>query len=243
MAKGSRTTKRRKSKGGWLRRLFQLAALIALCALIYSAWFWYEMRSWRPDEALYPEQGAVIAAGASNVRFETLKATGASFVYLELAQEGGAPDPGFRERLRAAKASGLKVGIMQAFDPCQRADPQSSRYTRMAARDPKLLPPVVQLARLPDSCETRVTDAAVTSEVTTLINQIEGHAGKPVILRLSAAFERRFRLAGSVDRDIWLESDRFRPDYAPRPWLLWSANSQLVSEASKEPIEWVVVQK
>ena len=34
-----------------------------------------------------------------------------------------------------------------------------------------------------------------------------------------------------------------RPDYAGRPWLLWSANGQYVSEASETPIEWVVVQR
>jgi len=37
--------------------------------------------------------------------------------------------------------------------------------------------------------------------------------------------------------------DRARPDYAGRPWLLWSANSALVTAASAEPLEWVVVQK
>ena len=242
MARKSRSKKRRKSSG-ILRRLMQLVALIVLGALIYTAWFWYEMRSWKPDEALYPEQGAVIGSGAARVRFETLKATGADFVYLDLGAAGGAPDPGFRERFAAAKAAGLKVGIVQFFDPCQRADPQSARFTRMVARDPDLLPPAIALIRLPDSCQPRVSDAAVTSEVTTLVNQIEAHADKPVILKLGKDFETRFRLADALDRDLWLIRDRLRPRYAGRPWLLWSANSQLVSEAMGDPVEWVVVQK
>ena len=242
MAGKSRTKRRRKS-GGIFRRFIQLGALIVLGVLIYSAWFWFDMRSWKPDEALYPEQGAVIASGAAGVRFETLKATGADFVYLELGAAGSAPDPGFRERFSAAKAAGLKVGIVQSFDPCQRADPQSATFTRMVARNPDLLPPAIALIRLPNGCQPRVSDAAVTSEVTTLVNQIEAHAGMPVILKLSKEFETRFRLADALDRDLWLVRDRSRPRYARRPWLLWSANSQLVSEAMGDPVEWVVVQK
>lgn len=243
MARKSTTKKRRRSGNGLLRHLLQLAALIALVALVYAAWFWFDMRSWRPDSSLYPEQGAVIASGAPGVRFETLKATGADFVYLELAAAGAAPDPGFRERLRDAKTAGLKLGVVQPFDPCLRADPQSARFTLMVARDPDLLPPALALTQLPDRCDPRVSEAAVTSEVLTLVNQIEMHTGQPVIIKLGEAFERRFRIASALDRDLWLIRDRSRPRYAGRPWLLWSANSQLVNEAVAQPVEWVVVQK
>lgn len=243
MAKSTRNKKRAKKSAGLLRRLFQLGALIALLGLIYAAWFWYEMRSWRPDADLYPEQGTVIASGAPGVRFETLKATGADFVYLELTMAGAPPDPGFRDRLTAARGAGLKVGVVQPFDPCQRADPQSALFTRMVARDPQLLPPALSLSRLPGSCGSRVSEAAMRSEILTLVNQIEMHTGQSVILKVDAAFERQFQMANSLDRDLWLARDRLRPRYAPRPWLLWSANSQLVSEAVSAPLEWVVVQR
>ena len=62
-----------------------------------------------------------------------------------------------------------------------------------------------------------------------------------VIEALWAAIEADPSLAVTVDLDR--KYPRARPDYAGRPWLLWSANSQLVSEATEEPIEWVVVQK
>ncbi|MEE4289798.1 MAG: glycoside hydrolase family 25 protein [Erythrobacter sp.] len=249
MARKARGKQRRKPRVGLLRRLFQLAALVVLLGLIYAAWFWFDMRSWRPDPALYPEQGAVIASGAPGVRFETLRAVGAQFVYLELPPEDGAgdagesADPGFRERFRAARAAGLKVGVVQRFDPCRRADPQSQRFALAVARDPDLLPPALELTRLPDSCEERVSEAAVTSEVLTLVNQIEMHAGQPVILKLGEAFENRLGIANALGRDLWLMRDRSPPRYAGRPWLLWSANSQLVTEGAAEPLEWVVVQR
>jgi len=233
----------KKKKTGALRWLFRLAALVALVGLGFAAWLWWDMRSWRPDAALYPEQGAVIASGAAGTRFETLAAIGAEFVYLDLAATNSAPDPGFASRLETALGSDLKVGIVQPFDPCLRADEQSARFTRMVPRNSNLLPPAIALTQTATGCDPSVSDAAVESELLTLINQIEMHAGSPVILKVSRDFERRHRIVQSMSRDLWLVRDRARPDYAGRPWLLWSANSQLMSEASQEPIEWVVVQR
>jgi lysozyme len=218
-------------------------ALVGLVAFAFAAWLWWDMREWQPDEALYPEQGAVIASGAGPVRFETIRALGGAFVYLELPVTGGAADPGFAARLGAARAAGLRVGVIHPFDPCQRADRQSGDFTRQIARDPELLPPAITLVPLADGCNPNVSDAAVESELMTLINQIEMHTGKPAILRLGRAFEGRHGIATMIQRDLWLMRDRARPDYAGRPWLLWSANSQRMTQAAEEPIEWVVVQK
>lgn len=231
---------KRRPGAWWAVRLIALLALVGTCLL---AWFWWDMRSWRPDSGDYPEQGALIASGMSDVRFETLRAIGAQFAYLELAPASAVPDPGFAARLAAARKAGLRVGVVQPFDPCLRADEQSARFTRMVPRDADLLPPAIALVRNSGACEPAVSDAAVESELMTLVNQIEMHAGKPVILRLGREFEERHGTATSTARDLWLVRDRARPDYAGRPWLLWSANSQLVSEASGEPIEWVVVQR
>lgn len=225
---------------GWLWLAF---ALVVLATILYSAWLFVDMRSWQPGRSAFPEQGAVIPSGASGTRFETLKAQGADFVYLELAPPGGPPDPGFRSRFSQAREAGLQVGIVQPFDPCLRADPQSARFTQMVPRDTELLPPAIALVELPITCNPQVSEAAVASEVLTLVNQIEMHAQKPVILKLGRAFETKFRIAMMIERDLWLIRDRAEPRYAPRPWLLWSANSRLLSDAAAQPIEWVVVQR
>jgi len=225
------------------RWLWRLAALAVLFALAFAAWLWWDMRSWRPDEAMYPEQGALVPRGGAPVRFETLKAVGARFVYIPLPGVADAGTGGFTEAFRSARAAGLKVGVLLGFDPCLSADAQSDAFAQSVPRDADLLPPAIGLDRLADGCTPKVSDAAVESELITLINQIEMHAGRPVILKLSPAFQQRHRTATALARDLWLARDRARPDYAGRPWLLWSANSARVTEASEVPVEWVVVQK
>lgn len=240
MARGGKKAARR----GLRRWLWRLAALAVLFGLAFAAWLWWDMRSWRPDPALYPEQGALVPQGGAPVRFETLKAIGARFVYLPLEAGSDAEGPGgFADRFAQARKAGLRVGVLLDFNPCLGADAQSGMFAQMVPRDPELLPPAIGLQRLADACDPKVSDAAVESELMTLINQIELHAGKPAILRLSPAFQDRHKTATALARDLWLARDRARPDYAGRPWLLWSANSARVTEASEEPVEWVVVQK
>jgi len=240
-----RNARRRKVGAGGriIRLLWQGFALVVLVTILYSAWLWVDMRSWQPAEEAYPEQGAAIRSGVAATRFETLRALGAQFVYLELAPSGAEPDPGFPARLAAAREAGLKVGLVFPFDLCTRADPQSARFTRMVPRDADFLPPALSLriGRIP--CTPPMSDAAVESELMTLINQVEMHAGRPVILKVGPAFEQKYRIAGRIERDLWLIRDRAEPDYAGRPWLLWSANGGLMTEASEDPVEWVVVQK
>lgn len=236
-------TRSRRKKSGFGRWLLRLVAVIVLVAVAFAAWFWWDMRSWRPDEALYPEQGAVIRGELDSINFTTLGAIGARFAYLDLRSTEGALDGDFADRLQRAREADLKVGVVIEFDPCLRADPQSALFTRMVPRADDLLPPAIAAIELGSDCVSPVSDAAVESELLTLVNQIEMHAEKPVILKLGSAFEARHNTSRTLARDLWLMRDRARPDYAGRPWLLWSANSQLVTEAAEGPIEWVVVQR
>ncbi len=245
MAKAGKAQTRRAARKAPRRWLWRLTALTVLFGFAFAAWLWWDMRSWRPDGGLYPEQGAIVPAGGSEVRFATLKAVGAQFVYLPLAaSDAQAEAPGgFADRFVRARTAGLRVGVVLEFDPCTGADAQSGMFAQMVPRDPNLLPPAIDLDAVAAICSPKVSDAAVESELMTLINQIETHAGKPVILKLSRAFQDQHNTATTLARDLWLSRDRARPDYAGRPWLLWSANGALVTEASEEPVEWVVVQK
>ena len=60
---------------------------------------------------------------------------------------------------------------------------------------------------------------------------------------ISSSFEKRYHIATKIDRNLWLVRTRFQPEYAGRPWMLWTANPMLDSEASDEPLRWVVVGK
>lgn len=217
-----------------------MLALIAAGA----GWYYYrqyEQAGWRPDENAYPDQGALVGEEDGKVDFEVLKGLGAEFVYLEASSGLRGKDAAFSRNLAAAREMGLQVGAVHLFDPCDTADGQSANYATIVPRDADLLPAAIRLARTTDDCPERVSDAAVQSELLTLVNQIESHTEAPVILAPTAEFETRYRPAHRLDRTLWLDDDMDEPDYAGRPWTVWTANSAYQTDAAERPLRWLVV--
>ncbi len=229
---------RKRRKSGWLWRLL---AVLLLLVLAGAGWLWWQVQHWTPDEETYPDQGVTVGVQDGAVNFRTLRALGADFVYLAASDGAQGQDARFVRNFEAAGKAGLQVGAVHVFDPCAIADRQSANFVTMVPRSRELLPPVIALASTADGCEERVSEAAVESELMTLINQVESHVGKPAILKISPDFEARYGIAHRIERNLWLTRTRFEPAYAGRPWLLWSANEHLVTEASNGPLEWVVV--
>ncbi|MCB5425726.1 glycoside hydrolase family 25 protein [Altererythrobacter sp. CC-YST694] len=221
---------------------WRVMAALLLAALLGGAWQWWEFIHWTPQREAYPVQGILVSAEDGRTSFAAFKAIGADFAYLEASSGAVRRDPAFARNLAAVRAAGLQFGAVHHYDPCIPADRQAANFVTVVPRDDKLLPPAIELDETADECEKPVSDQAVESELMTFLNQVEGHAGKPALLKISEEFERRYRLATAIDRNLWLTRDRFEPDYAGRPWTLWTANSALRSEASPAPVRWVVVQ-
>ncbi|WP_394270929.1 glycoside hydrolase family 25 protein [Qipengyuania sp.] len=236
---GSGRCKRRSSRKGGLRR--GVVGAFVLLAAAGAFYLWNEARSWRPDEALWPDQGAVVGAGDGTVDFATLKGLGASFVYIEASRGASGKDPMFSRNLAAAREAGLMVGAVHAFDPCRRADEQSANFLTMVPREADLLPPAISMTGDAAHCPRRVRDAAVQSELITLVNQIEIHTGSPVVLAPDAVFEARYGVTGRIERALWLDRDWLEPDYGARPWRMWTANGAFDTAAGDAPLRWLVV--
>ena len=237
MARAKRRTKR---KGG-LSRVVKVALLLLVLAGGAAAWFVIDRQAWRPDEAVWPDQGALLAADDGPVAFDTLKGLGAKFVYLEASDGTEGRDIAFAQNLARAGQAGLEVGAVHRFDPCDVADGQSANFVTMVPRDAALLPAAILLEGNAEDCAERVSDAAVQSELMTLVNQIEAHTGKAVILAPSDEFEQLYGVSRRIDRQLWLTSSWSEPDYAVRPWLMWTANRWYRNEAAQSPLRWVVV--
>ena len=215
------------------------ALLVLLCAGLYG---WWQLIHWTPPREAFPVQGVLVETGDSSVDFRALRAIGADFVYIEASEGGNRLNPDFTQDLVAARAAGLQAGAVHLYDPCLTADPQSANFVTVVPRDPDLLPPAIALERKAEGCAKHVSEAMVESELMTFLNQVEGHVGKPALLKLSPEFESTYHLASRLERNLWLSRTYFQPDYGGRPWTLWTANPMLHSDAGVDSLRWVVVQ-
>ena len=217
-------------------------AAILLLLLIGIGAVWWHFIHWMPSRQTFPLQGIAISAADGPVNLRAYKVIGANLVYIEASRGAEARDARFGDNLAQARAAHLQVGAVHIYDPCLPAERQAANFVTTVPRDEDLLPPVVSLDAMADDCASYVSPEAVESELTTFVNQIEGHAGKAAILRVSKRFQKRYMIASRLSRDLWLERDWFQPDYAGRPWTLWTANGSLRTEASVNPVHWLVVQ-
>ena len=232
MAKAKRSTSR------VVRRLLAVGGLLVLLLALAG---WWEAGEWRPSRARFPVQGAEIGSSDGAVNFAALKAGGADFVYLDASEGTAQRDAGFEQSLTAARLAGLQVGALHRFDPCLGADAQVGNFVTGVPRDVLLLPPAVELDIDDEACAAPPAEAAMQSELTTFINQLEAHSGKSAILKLSRGFEARYHVSAMIDRNLWVTGAYLAPGYAGRPWVMWSANPRLRSPASDNRLRWVVV--
>jgi lysozyme len=223
-------------------RLRIFGALL-LVALLGGSWLWWHLQHWLPPSEEYPVHGVEIGVQDGAVNWKSLKAIGAEFAYIDASASAFARDPRFVENFEQARKAELPVGAVHRYDPCQPADKQAANFVTIVPRDAALLPPAVELDMLADDCPVNVPDAAVESELTTFLNQVETHTGKPALLKLSPSFESRYGIAARIDRNLWLVRDRLEPDYAGRPWTMWTANSSFANEVADGRLRWVVVER
>jgi lysozyme len=229
----------RKRAIGWRWRI---AGALLLAALAAGAWGWWRFEHWRPDPRQFPVQGVLVGAADGRLDFRAFAAIGARFAYLEASAGAEGRDPTFSRNLAAIRGSGLRVGAVHRYDPCVPAERQAANFVTIVPRDLTMLPPAIELDATGDACPKPVSEAAVESELTVFLNQIEGHVGEPAVLKVSARFEARYHIAGKIERNLWLTRDWFEPDYAGRPWTLWTANTRYRNQASSAPVRWVVLQ-
>ena len=229
----------RKKAHSWRWRILGFVVLVAAASGIF---LWWQAQHFIPSRDAYPVQGALIGAQDGEVEFRALAASGASFAYIEASEGESGRDAMLGENLRALAEAELPFGVVHTYNPCIPAERQAANFVTIVPRDSSMLPPVIALSALAVDCADPVSEAAVESELTTFLNQVEAHTGERAILQLSEGFEARYAIASKVDRDLWLERAWFEPEYAGRPWTLWTANPALWSDVTSDPVRWVVAQ-
>jgi lysozyme len=198
------------------------------------------VRNWAPARDRYAVQGITLDARSGEINWRMARAAGADFAYLLATSGAETRDPAFDDYLAGARAIGLRYGPIHRYNLCRLASDQATRFIATVPRDRAMLPPVVQLD-YSENCKQRPSRDTLLAELNTFLNQIETHSAKPALIRVSHAFEADYDIASGINRTLWLEGDFFPPDYATRPWVMWTASTWKRVDGIEGPIEWDVV--
>lgn len=219
--------------------MLRIAIATALIGAIGLA-LWLYARAWAPGRDDYPVQGLSVDSGSGQVEWGTLAAQGADFAYIRAARGADLRDPAFARNWAGVRAAGMRYGAAIDFSLCRLASDQATRFVTTVPRDNAALPPVIRLAFDPD-CPARPARDTVLSELNTLVNLIEAHAEKPVLLNVAPDFDARYDVGSGINRTLWLDGNFFPPDYASRKWVMWTASDMRHIDGIDGPVRWDVV--
>ena len=213
-------------------------ALLLVAALAVG--LWYGATRWRPSATDYPVQGVEASEAEGVIDWAKVRAGGAQFAYLAATHGADGRDTFFAEHWVASQGAGLKRGAVHRFTLCQLARDQATNFIAVVPREVDELSPAIDFD-LDESCKARPSRAIMLSEVATFIKMVEAHSEKPVILRVSRAFDTEYRLSRAVDRPLWLTSAYLTPSYGERAWVMWRANPRRSVVGMKLATSWSVV--
>jgi lysozyme len=201
---------------------------------------WMLATKWRPGEGDYPVQGIEANEAQGDVDWARARASGAQFAYLDATRGAEGRDTRFAEHWEASRVAGLKRGAVHHFTLCQLARDQATNFIAVVPREADELSPAIDFD-LDESCTARPSRAVLLGEIATFIKMVEAHSEKPVILRVSRAFDTDYRLSRAVDRPLWLSSAYLTPSYGERPWVMWRANPRRTVDGLNLATSWSVV--
>lgn len=220
----------------------RLLAGLAICALLGLAalMIWIFATRWAPSRDDFPVQGISVSSDNGALDWNTIRARRADFAYIRASSGAETRDTGFAANWAGARDAGLRYGAGHDFSLCRLASDQATLFMSTVPRDNAALPPVVRL-RFDPTCPDRPGRDTVLSELNTFLNLIEAHAGKPALVRVSPEFDAAYDIGSGINRTLWLEGNVFPPDYATRPWVMWTASNFRRLDGVDKPVEWDVV--
>ena len=209
-------------------------------AVVIALLIWLGARAWHPSTSTYPQQGLEVSAEQGPVDWPKVKAAGAEFAYLQATLGDTEHDPRFAENWQASAAVGLTRGAVHRFHLCRVARDQATNFIATVPREPAELPAAIDLD-LETSCAARPARSVLIQEVATFIRMVESHTEKPMIVRVSRAFENEYAISRAIDRPLWLTSLLLTPSYGERPWIMWRANPARAVDGLTGTTGWSVV--
>lgn len=225
-----------------VRRLGKLVAVFAsvLAALGLAAIVaWVIAMSWKPG-APYTFQGVDMAATDGTVDWWAVKRSGADFVYLRATVGADRRDTRFEEHWTAVAETGMRRGAYHRYSLCKPGVEQANNFNTTVPRTDDALPAAVVLDFSGD-CTARPDPAMLRESLRQYLEMVEAHTGKPVLLKVTKAFDGSYDVTQDLPRPVWAVQNYVAPEYPARTWRMWQANDARHIPGVDQPVHWDVV--
>lgn len=212
-------------------------ALLLLAALAAAAWLYAP--HWHPSDPRFPAQGIDVSHHQGRIDWKLLPAQGVDFAYIKASEGGDHRDRAFPANWSGARNAGIARGAYHFFTLCRPGAEQAVNFIAAVPADPDALPPAVDLEHM-GNCRRPVTVARFHAELAAYRRAVEAHYRKPLLLYLTAEFDKAYQVSARVDRPLWLRTLIFEPRFGARPWTVWQSSNFRRLRGIEGRVDWNV---
>ncbi|MEO0327186.1 MAG: GH25 family lysozyme [Pseudomonadota bacterium] len=172
----------------------------------------------------YPVHGIDVSRWQGDIDWKTAKRGGVAFAFIKATEGGDHVDKKFMENWTNSGKAGMPRGAYHFYYFCRTAKEQADWFKRNVPKDPKALPPVIDMEwNHQSSCKYKPTAAKIRREMRSFMRMMREHYGKKPIIYTTVDFYKDNQLALIQDHEYWLRSVAGHPSqvYPGQRWSFW----------------------
>jgi lysozyme len=200
------------------RRWLVVVGVVVLAVVVGAGGWLFWLPVWRPAVQTGERYGIDVSAHQGEVDWAAVAADDIDFAYLKATEGDDFTDLRFGDNWIGVNRAGLQRGAYHFYSLCSSGAAQARHFLSVAAPDPDVLPPAVDL-ELAGNCRSRPSPDALRHELGVFLTTVEAAWDRQVLMYLGHDFEATYRVREYVDRSLW------QPNFLRRPasddWLLW----------------------
>lgn len=177
----------------------------------------------------YPVHGIDVSRWQPEVDWHTAHASGVSFAFIKATEGAENLDPMFQQHWDGAGRAGVRRGAYHVFYFCRSGADQARWFIENVPRDPRGLPPVLDIEWTPFSptCAIRPPSDQIKREAQDFVEALRAHYHRTPVVYTTVDFERDTGIGDLPGVQLWLRSVAGHPSevYPGRDWTFWQYTS------------------
>lgn len=214
------------------RRWILVGALLVTTTLVGGTLLFAALPTYRPSLRPGERYGIDVSHHQRDIDWPRVAGDGISYAYIKATEGESFVDQDFATNWVESEAAGLRRGAYHFFSLCSSGAAQARNFLRVVPRDPRALPPAVDLEFSP--CRRRPDVRTVGQELRTFVDTVERETGRRVVLYVISSFERRYPVFDGLVRDRWERRLFRRP---PGDWIVWQVSDRARVAGVGEPTD------
>jgi lysozyme len=195
---------------------------------------WYEvMPRYRPPLQAGERYGIDVSNHQGTIDWIQVANDDVSFAYIKATEGQDFVDKQFATNWAKSSEAGIPRGAYHFFTLCSSGADQAENFLKVVPTDPKALPPAVDLEFA--GCTKRPDNATVQRELSTFMTTVEDRVGKPLVVYVLPAFEKKYPVEQTLRQDRWQRKLFRRP--AGDSWTMWQASDRARVNGIDAPVD------